>query len=358
MLATAVDLGTTLVFEPGDALEVESANYEGVVRFDPATVRADAPPAGLPGWGRFVWAAFAVLRDRLGAKPRGFRGRIEGDLPGAGLSSSASVMLALLRAWTESNEQVLSAREQVELAVAAENQHVGVACGVLDPAAIVGSEAGALLEIDADRIAWDGTPFGAARGGAGASAEPRFLVCFTGRERSLASTPYNARVAECREAARRVADRHGVEGVVRLGDLDRDLLRAALDDLPPRLARRARHFVTECDRVEAGRRAWAEGDLVRFGALMRESCRSSIECFEVGSEELVALQEIWASTGGVLGARFSGGGFGGCSVALVEPDRADAVKRTVAERFGRAFPALAERARLVEVTSADGLHVR
>jgi galactokinase/galacturonokinase len=351
MLATAVDLGTRLDFEPDRKVELESANYDGVVRFDPAAV-GSAPPADLPGWGRFVWAAFAVLRDRLPGAPSGFRGRIQGALPGAGLSSSASVMLAYLSAWADANELVLDARELVQLAVEAENAHVGVACGVLDPAAILGSRAGALLEIDADRIAWEATPLGA-------TASPaRFLVCFTGRERSLAATPFNARVTDCGEAATWVARRLGVAPVGRLGDLDREALRECLDEIPGPGARRARHFVEECDRVAQGRRAWRDGDLATFGALMRSSCRSSIEQFEVGSEELVALQAIWESTEGVLGARFSGGGFGGCSLALVEAERVAAVKAEVGERFGRAFPALAARMRVVEVESANGLSLR
>ncbi len=353
MLATAVDLGTTLVFEPSDRVCVTSANYDGIVEFDPTSVSQETVPPGWPPWGIFVWASYSVLADRLGPKPRGFRGQIDGALPGAGLSSSASVMLALLTAWTESNGVELSPRERVELAVTAENDHVGVACGVLDPAAIVGSRAGALLEIDADRIEWDGTPLGAS----GGTGSPRFLICFTGRERSLAETPYNTRVTECFEAARHVAHLHGIDGVRRLGDLDRALLRDTLDALPDAFGRRARHFLGECERVEAGRRAWAEGDLVRFGELMHASCRSSIDCFEVGSEELIRLQDIWESTAGVLGARFSGGGFGGCSLALVEEDRVEDVKKDVVERFRRAFPELAGRARLVEVTSADGLRI-
>ncbi len=351
MLATAVDLGTRLDFEPDRRVELESANYDGVVRFDPASAGM-ALPADLPGWGRMAWAAFAVLRDRLPASPRGFRGRVEGALPGAGLSSSASVMLAYLCAWADANGLVLEARELVGLAVEAENVHVGVDCGVLDPAAILGSRAGAMLEIDADRIAWEATPLGP-------DAPPaRFLVCFTGRERSLAATPFNARVADCREAAVWVARRLGVAPVERLGDLDREGLRACLYEIPGAGSRRARHFVEECDRVVQGRRAWRDGDLATFGALMRSSCRSSIEQFEVGSEELVALQGIWESTEGVLGARFSGGGFGGGSLALVEAERMGDVKARVRERFGRAFPGLVDRMRLVEVESADGLSLR
>lgn len=352
MLATAIDLGTRLVFEPADEVVVTSRDFEGEVRFAPAAIRERLPPGALPEWGRYVWAAGAVLRDRLPRAPRGFRATLEGDAPGAGLSSSASLLLACLKAWAEANERSLEAEELVRATVAAENEHVGVACGVLDPAAIVGSRRGALLAIEADRIAWQATPLGP-------TAPPhRFLAFLTGTRRHLAGTDFNRRVAECRSAARRAGERLGRPDATRLGDLDRDALR----DLAPTLAgveaRRARHFIGECDRVDAARAAWSDGRLADFGALMLDSCRSSIELYETGSPELVALQAIWASTPGVLGARFSGAGFGGSSIALVEAGRAEEVAARVVERFAETFPALAAEARVVVVESADGLGVR
>ena len=352
MLATAIDLATTLELEASEELYLESENFDGVVRFDPRSVSGSLPPSGMPDWGRYAWAAFAILRDRLPASPLGFRGRLIGRLPGAGLSSSASVLLAYLNGWAAVNGLVLDPKEQVTLAVAAENRHAGVACGVLDPAAIVGSRRGAMLSIDSAPLDWDPVELGASAPNAG------FLVFFSGRARNLVATGFNRRVAECLDAAVYVAQKTDSPNVGRLGDLDRAVLREFLDEIPGLMGRRARHFVEENDRVEKGRTAWAMGRLDIFGDLMNDSCRSSIENFEAGSEELIALQNIWQSTEGVLGARFSGGGFGGCSLALVDHARAAEVSESVLERFSIAFPELAGTASVIAVEGADGLALR
>jgi galactokinase/galacturonokinase len=349
MLATAIDAATRLVFVPSDRVEVESRNFPGTVGFDPAVVIESGQMPDIPEWGRYVWAAFAALRHRLPSRPRGFTGIIEGRLPGSGLSSSASVLLAYLTAWAEVNSIELDAREQVLLSVDAENEHVGVACGVLDPAAIVGSLRGHLLAIDSTTVSWEPIPLGPAAAGA------RFLVLFTGTERSLLSTDFNLRVRECREAACWAADRLGVSGIERLGDLDREELRSVLDQIPGAMQRRARHFLEESERVSAAGMAWREGRLADFGAIMSDSCRSSIDNYETGSEELIALQSIWETTEGVLGARFSGAGFGGCSVALVQSDAVENVGSNVSQRFLEMFPTLGERVQLIEVESHGGL---
>lgn len=364
MLATAIDVATQLCFVPAATLDLESANFEARVGFDPVALRNASAPPPLPAWGRYVWAAFATLRERLPARPRGFAGLVEGRLPGAGLSSSASVLLAYLAAWADANDLVIEPRDRVLLSMAAENDHVGVQSGVLDPAAIVGSRRNELLSIDSERVTWQSIPLGPG------APVTRFLVLFTGTERSLLGTDFNKRVEECRAAARwaaarldlRERTREGADGrtseVTRLGDLDRDALRRLLDEIPGAPGRRARHFVEEGDRVTRAREAWSSGALAEFGAIMSDSCRSSIENYETGSPELIALQSIWQTTPGVLGARFSGAGFGGCSVALVEEDAAVEVSRVVLRRFAEAFPALADRARVIEVESADGLEIR
>jgi galactokinase/galacturonokinase len=354
MLATAIDAATELVFVPSETMDLESLNFAERVRFDPATPFAPGSVPALPDWGRYAWAAFAALRDRLPARPRGFTGIVEGRLPGAGLSSSASVLLAYLAAWAQANELVLEPREQVLLSMAAENEYVGVQSGVLDPAAIVGSRRDQMLAIDSSRIDWEPVTLGPG------APSTRFLVLFTGTDRSLLSTDFNLRVEECREAARWASSRlggEGAEGADRLGDLDRRALAGLVGEIPGAPGRRARHFLEEEERVARARAAWSQGALDEFGALMSDSCRSSIENYQTGSPELIALQSIWQSTQGVLGARFSGAGFGGCSVALVEEGVAQEVARTVLERFEAAFPALAGRARVIDVRSADGLAI-
>ena len=355
MLAMAVDSATELVFAPSREVDLESANFPGRVRFDPRADLEDLTIPEEPAWGRYVYATLAALKDRLPPDPRGMTGFVSGKLPGSGLSSSASVILAYLAAWAEVNEIELSSREQVLCAVLAENRYVGVQCGVLDPSAIVGSRRDQLLAIDSQSVSWQPIPLGPV------APPAHFLVLFTGTNRSLITPDFNLRVRECQAAAHFVGQRLGISEAdmpTRLGDLDRTELRAALDEIPLPLGRRARHFVEESDRVEKARDAWRRGDLDRFGGIMNDSCRSSIENYETGSPELIALQEIWQETAGVRGARFSGAGFGGCSVALVEEAALESVEQEVARRFVDRFPALSGKARLIPVRSADGLAIR
>jgi galactokinase len=127
--------------------------------------------------------------------------------------------------------------------------------------------------------------------------------------------------------------------------------------LPGPERRRADHFFGERARVRAGAAAWAAGDVEQFGALMNASCRSSIECWEVGSPETVRLHELLRDCPGVLGSRFSGAGFGGCVVALVAADAADACVVQIEAAYAAAEPELAARAAYFLVESEDGLRV-
>ncbi len=116
------------------------------------------------------------------------------------------------------------------------------------------------------------------------------------------------------------------------------------DLLPPHLRRRAEHFFGETARVEQGREAWTRGDAAAFGSLMTQSCNSSIHLYESGSRELVTLQRIAQQTPGVYGSRFSGGGYGGCVVALVARDQARAAGEVILERYAATHPEQAGRA--------------
>lgn len=349
VLGTAVDAHTLLAFAPSETADVSlvSENFEGEVRF-----RLDAeerqPMRGGSGWGRYAVAAGRALRERLPVQPRGMTARISGSLPEAGLSSSASVLLAYVTALARVNGLSLAPEEQVELAFRAEHDFVGVQVGVLDPASIVGSRRGHLLEIDTHSLRWEALPLPPG------TEEPSYLVVFSGLERNLPGTGYNRRVLECREAARRLGEHAGLEGISRLGELPDSVFEEHASKLPAAEARRARHFFGERARVLEGAAAWREGDLRRFGALMNASCRSSIDNWEAGSEAIIAIQQLLLATDGVLGSRFSGAGFGGSVVALVV--REDA--RAVAEAVRKRLPSELSRARVLILESDDGIRVR
>jgi galactokinase/galacturonokinase len=349
VLGTAVDAYTALAFVPTrePCFEVTSDGFPGELRVDLSA----EPDEGGPVWTRYARGAAAVLQDRLPRQPIGLRARVEGTLPGGGLSSSASVVCAYLLALADVNGLLLSEEELVALARRVENEFAGIACGILDPASIVGSRRGHLLAIDTAASRWRPVPLGAS------APEVRFLVTFTGISRNLESTGFNQRVEECMEAANLLGRMAGRDDVELLGELSDDVLDAGIGALPAPLARRARHFRTERARVRRGVECWSAGDLESFGGLMSASCESSINDYETGSPELIRLQEILVHTQGVLGARFSGAGFGGCSIAMVRADAAEQAREAVLASFRGVFPELAERARAFLVESDDGARV-
>jgi galactokinase len=110
------------------------------------------------------------------------------------------------------------------------------------------------------------------------------------------------------------------------------------DKMPIRFARRAHHFYTECDRVVDGVQAWKAGDIDKFGQYVFESCESSMNNYECGSPELIALYKILRQTEGIYGGRFSGAGFKGACIALVDPDKEESIRQYVTEEYLKQFP--------------------
>lgn len=345
VLGMAIDAFTLLAYAPRDdgRIVLDSEDFPGGA--DAAWPDRDAEVAGEP-WHRYALGAARVLSPRRTRAPVGVHGRIAGTLPGGGLSSSASAVVAYLMALADVNGLTLGSDELVDAARRVENDHVGVACGILDPASIVGARRDHLLAIDTAAARWEPVALGA--------DAARFLVVYTGISRTLAGSAFNARVAECREAARRLGSAAGRSGTERLGELSDGVLDSHGAALPEALRRRARHFFSERRRVREGLELWRSGDLAGFGRLMNASCASSIHDYETGSPELVRLQELLVATPGVLGARFSGAGFGGCSIALVDADAAEAVASGLAVRVRSE---IGPDARVLAVQSEDGARI-
>jgi galactokinase/galacturonokinase len=190
-----------------------------------------------------------------------------------------------------------------------------------------------------------------------AAPDYRILIVFTGTTRNLARTGYNQRVAECFSAAEKLGELAGNRDARFLGDFDDSAFSQFRKKLPDAERHRASHFFGERARVLRGMALWQKGDLEGFGRLMKESCDSSIHNYQTGSQELIKLQRILVATPGVFGARFSGAGFGGCSVALVGAEEAERVRASVEEAFLNRFPHLAGRARAFLVESEDGVRL-
>jgi galactokinase len=180
------------------------------------------------------------------------------------------------------------------------------------------------------------------------SNNPAWIVAYSGVARELTKSGFNTRVLECREAASVLKD-----GAQVLSDVPRELFEEKKGILPENLRRRAGHFYGEVDRVHRGARAWEDSNMELFGKLMNQSCESSIQLYESGSEILIQMHEIASDANGVYGSRFSGGGYGGCVAALAKRDRAEDAAMEIAEKFSVRHPELPSAVYVVE--ASDGL---
>jgi galactokinase len=276
------------------------------------------PPDG--SWLDYPAGTAAALAD-AGFAPRGLRGVIASDLPeNAGLSSSAAIELAaawaLLDPAAADVDPLLLARTCQQ----AENRYVGVQSGLMDQFAVACGVAGHALLLDCRSLDWRPVSL---------PPDLRVVVCHSGSSRRLGSSAYNQRRAECETAVAVLAT---VDPAVRsLRDVDAGLLAREGHRLDPVVARRAQHVVAENDRVRTMIAALEAGDRAAIGASMRASHASLRDLYEVSSPELDALVDIATSVPGVVGARMTGAGFGGCTVNLVD--------RSAVEDLGRAIQA-------------------
>lgn len=309
----AIDRGTAVAVGPasGAMIAVVSADYGETDRFDPG-----APFEAAPGWRTHVRAVAAVFRTR-GIALGGLRIAIAGDVPqGAGLSSSASLGVALGAAFDMAG--ALSPTELALIAQAAENDFVGCACGIMDQLIAARGEAGAALLIDCRSLAATPVPL---------PDDMAVLIVHSGITRGLVDSAYNERRAACEAVAAHF-------GIGALRDLDAATLAANEVALDPVAFRRARHVVTENARTLAMPAAFAVNDWATIGTLMAASHASMRDDFEITLPEIDQLAAtLSAAAGGVGGARMTGGGFGGCVVALTRQDRLPMLKQAALEHF-------------------------
>ncbi len=287
-LPIAIDLGTTVEGMPvGDRIRLRSA-LDASVTDVPLDVRD--PTSVEPGWARYVAGLVSEVKPVIG-----FEGTVTTTLPiGAGLSSSAALEVAVALAIGFDG----SLLELAQTAQRAEHAAVGVPCGLMDQLASVFGKDGHALLIDCRSL--EALPVPIADGA-------DIVVLNPGESRQLASSEYAARRASC-EAAE-----------AEIGPL-RDATLADLDGIgDPTIRRRARHVVTENERVMEAAKALRKGDWEAIGAAMWASHRSLRDDFAVSTPTLDALVDNLAETPGVHGARLTGAGFGGCVVAITEP---------------------------------------
>ena len=287
VLPMAVDMATVVEAEPGGAsIELDSHEMEGHVSV-PLPARHD--PSMLPAWGRYVAAVAELVSPSAGIE-----GTVSTDIPvGGGLSSSAALEIAVALALGAPPDPVPLA----QLCRRAENTATGVPTGIMDQLCIMSAEAGSATLIDCDSLAVTMVPV---------PDDVIITVRFV-EHRTLAGSAYADRVAECARAEAEIGPlRHAaVADTARISD--------------PAVRARARHVVTENDRVRRFADALVRGDWVLAGTLMTESHRSLSGDYAVSTPGMDAAVHGTLALPGVLGARMTGGGFGGCIVSLSLP---------------------------------------
>ena len=314
-------------------VEMASLSFEGLMTFNvqrPVDEKQN-------NWGDYLRGAVAALQADYQLK-RGVRGIVKGSMPIGGLSSSAALLCGFVMALSKVNSLNLDKMQIISYASKAEREYVGLNNGILDQACVVLCESDKLLFLDTNNSQYELLPFGD-----GKQPLPFKLgIFFSGVTRKLTGTDYNLRVSECKTAAwimQAYEGQHLKElQETRLRDVDPSVFEKYQEMMPQRFAKRARHFYTECDRVNKGVQAWKEGDIVRFGQYVFESCESSMNNYECGSPELIALYHILRKADGVYGGRFSGAGFKGACIALVDPNKEDSIRQFVTEEYLKEFP--------------------
>ena len=345
----AIDKGVDLWFDVvGDSsVFLHSETFPGDVAFDIAT-----PSLVRQGnWGDYARGAKFALQKRF-ALSKGIKGVIKGSLPVGGLSSSAAVLIAYVMAFAKANEITLAPFEVMKIASEAEREYIGLNNGLLDQACIALGKKDHLLMLDCESNEYRLIPK--------SPDMPDFEIgiFFSGLTRSLMSSDYNLRVAECKTAAWIVQAYENVplrtHDKTFLRDVPESMYKRHRDEMPPRFARRAEHFFSEHRRVREGITAWEAGNLEWFGSLSKASCESSIHNYECSSPELIAIYQAMLTTDGIYGGRFSGAGFKGACIAIIDPSKRDAIAKSVTDKYLAQFPQYKKTFRVDFCRSSDG----
>ena len=315
---------------------------------------SSVPEKKVDDWADYLRGATLSLEKNYRLKV-GVCGVIEGSLPIGGLSSSAAVIIAFLEALCSVNGISLEPQELIDMAYDAERNYVGVSVGKLDQSCEVLSREGHLLYLDTLDGSYELIPTNPAM-------KPwKIAIFFSGLERNLFGSKFNMRVDELRSGVYALQAFAGLEyGKFREAmarNVPREVYEQYKDRLPLQWAKRCEHWYTEFERVEKAVEAWRRGDIEEYGRLSFESGWSSIHNWESGAPEQIRLYEIMTRTDGIYGGRFSGAGFKGCCMALIDPAYEESVVRSVSEEYLKSFPEMEGKYAAFICSSADGIKI-
>lgn len=317
VLPMAIDRAIWIALRPRPDREIHlhSLDYQETAVFHLDTLAREADH-----WPEYVkGVTWALQSDNI--QLQGWEGIVAGDIPrGAGLSSSAALELATARASLALTGQPWEPARMAQLCQRAENEWVGVNCGIMDQMASAASEAGHALLIDCRSLATRAVPLPPATA---------VVVMDTATRRGLVDSAYNERRQQCEAAAQQF-------GVPALRDVSITEFLAHEETLDPLIRRRARHVISEDVRTLNTVTAMQHGDSALAGSLMNESHQSLRDDYEVSSRELDQMVQIAQAQPGCFGARMTGAGFGGCAIALIAAETAVSFAEKVASTYENA----------------------
>ena len=273
-------------------------------------------------WSDYSVGVAAQL-EKGGFKLSGMNLLIHGEVPiGAGLSSSASIEVATALALTQESGLSIGRTQLAGICQQAENEFVGMRCGIMDQFISMHGRANRALMLDCRSLQFEFVPI---------PESVRLVICNTGVKHKLAGGEYNRRREECEEAVRSLAK--ALPGIHAVRDVSREQLEVHSELLSEVAYKRALHVVNENERVLNGMEALQTGDLQRFGQYMSESHLSLRDLFEVSCPELDLMVELANRQSGLYGARMTGGGFGGATINLVDAQCAAPFAESVSKAY-------------------------
>lgn len=321
VLPVAIDREIVIAFRPRPdrLVHIYSYNLSHSHQFSLDKVEREEEES----WANYIKGVVYLLQKR-GFRLSGIDMVLEGNIPmGASLSSSAAIEVASCLSLQLANEIPLEPLEAIKLCQRAENEFVGVNCGIMDQFISRLAERGKALFLDCRTLEYETVPL--PRQGI------KIVICNTMAERALTRSHYNKRRRECEEAVSYFKKRR--PEIRSLRDVSMEEYGRDKALLPEPAARRCRHVVYENDRVLQSVSSLRKSDWAKFGQLMNESHRSLKEDYQVSSRELDLMVAIAQSTDGVLGARMTGAGFGGCTVNLIEEQMVKKFRTVVERRY-------------------------
>jgi galactokinase len=323
VLPAAIDRAVWIACSPSSSPHstLIAVDLDERISFSSATIptKTDVEGNPLPHWAKYpVGVAWAL--NEAGYKIHPINAVFTSDVPrGSGLSSSAAVEMVFASAWQAAAGFEAGAMTRARLGQRAENQYVGVNCGIMDQFASACGKRDHALYLDCRSLEWQAVPL---------PQDVAIVVADTAVPRSLSDSAYNERRSACEEAARLL-------GAGSLRDVPVDDFFRHKNKMPESIARRAQHVVEEIQRTEQAVHLLRQGDVKAFGRLMSECHVSLRDLYEVSCPELDVMVQIAHGLNGCYGARLTGAGFGGCTVNLVARNEAESFARALAYRYGR-----------------------